>query len=416
MSEFKLKEKCSINSNMDSDKFVGIKCEKGDYSIHFPLGFRIAETDKELRRDIILLFNSIKKTTKMKKSESETYNEFIEYSQLDFLFQAYLAVIYDFYNRGYYHEQEVIYNISKRGKVNWSRTIKTQKPYLQDEQVFYLNFITTRKSINENEMITLIHEYCVYESFKKIGWLFTSKLPARPKLKFNYKLFKSILIQKLYNTFNDTNKTLFRNMLAIIDYEGEENNRQDYYYGTYRYEYVWECMIDRIFGICNKEKFFPKTSWKLNDMVYSNSKLKPDSVMITNDHIYILDAKYYKYGQTKNPKDLPKSTSINKQITYGEYVAENEKFDYEYGEKRIVYNAFIMPFDSKNSKWKLDSDIFSIGEGVSDWKTGSKPYEHVQGILIDIKHLIYLDMQSSVEEMMHLAKCIENSVENMKDE
>ena len=205
-------------------------------------------------------------------------------------------------------------------------------------------------------------------------------------------------------------------MLAIIDYEGEENNRQDYYYGTYRYEYVWECMIDRIFGICNKEKFFPKTSWKLNDMVYSNSKLKPDSVMITNDHIYILDAKYYKYGQTKNPKDLPKSTSINKQITYGEYVAENEKFDYEYGEKRIVYNAFIMPFDSKNSKWKLDSDIFSIGEGVSDWKTGSKPYEHVQGILIDIKHLIYLDMQSSVEEMMHLAKCIENSVENMKDE
>ena len=108
MSEFKLKEKCSINSNMDSDKFVGIKCEKGDYSIHFPLGFRIAETDKELRRDIILLFNSIKKTTKMKKSESETYNEFIEYSQLDFPFQAYLAVIYDFYNRGYYHEQEVI--------------------------------------------------------------------------------------------------------------------------------------------------------------------------------------------------------------------------------------------------------------------------------------------------------------------
>ena len=70
-------------------------------------------------------------------------------------------------------------------------------------------------------------------------------------------------------------------------------------------------------------------------MVYSNSKLKPDSVMITNDHIYILDAKYYKYGQTKNPKDLPKSASINKQITYGEYVAENEKFDYEYGEKRI---------------------------------------------------------------------------------
>ena len=35
------------------------------------------------------------------------------------------------------------------------------------------------------------------------------------------------------------------------------------------------------------------------------------------------DAKYYKYGWTQLPKDLPSSSSINKQISYGEYIAIN---------------------------------------------------------------------------------------------
>lgn len=251
MKDFNLRDKCSINTNYDTDTFVGIKCENGDYSICFPLGFQMSESDRQLRKDILLLLNSIKETT-MKK-ESEVYNDFKEYSQLDFPFQAYLALIYDYYNRGYYHEIEVIYNVSKRGKIDWNRTIKTQKPSIQDGQAFYLDFVTKRNSINENELITLIHEYCVFDSFEKIGWLFTDKLPSKPRLKFNYKLFKSVIREKLGRTFNDKNKKLFRNMLAIIDYEGENNEQREYKYGTNRFEYVWESMIDRVFGIEKKE-------------------------------------------------------------------------------------------------------------------------------------------------------------------
>ena len=55
MVDFKLRDKCSVNTNWNADTFVGIKCEKGDYSIHFPLGFHVSDTDKELRKDILLL-------------------------------------------------------------------------------------------------------------------------------------------------------------------------------------------------------------------------------------------------------------------------------------------------------------------------------------------------------------------------
>ena len=67
------------------------------------------------------------------------------------------------------------------------------KPTIQDDEVYYLNFITRRNKINENNMITLIHEYCVYESFLKIGWLFTGALPQPPRIKRNDKLFLSVL-------------------------------------------------------------------------------------------------------------------------------------------------------------------------------------------------------------------------------
>lgn len=410
MAEFSIRDRCSINTNSESDAFVGIKCENGDFSLHFPLGFRIAKEEKDLRRDILLLLSKIKETTA--KRESEIYDQYYRQSSLAFPFQAYLTVIYDYYNRGYYKEHEMQYNVSNKGKIDWGRTIKTQRLVLQDGNAFYLNFVTKKSTINENELISLIHEYCVYESFEKIGWLFTEKLPSKPRLKYHHKLFKGIVKEKLNQTFNDRNKLLFRSMMAIIDYQGEEQPQKDYKFGTNRFEYVWEMMIDRVYGIKEKAFYFPKTTWRLGRN-YNNACLEPDSIMLMEDKIFVLDAKYYKFGQTKKASDLPESTSINKQITYGEYIAENHKFDEKHGKDRKVYNAFIMPFDAFSEFWKCDETTFCIGDAISDWKAGAKEYEHVLGVLIDVKHLMQINVTEDQEEIMKLAECIENYVENM---
>lgn len=41
---------------------------------------------------------------------------------------------------------------------------------------------------------------------------------------------------------------------------------------------------------------------------------------------FALDAKYYRFGATGNPKHLPPSSSINKQIAYGEHVNARTEF------------------------------------------------------------------------------------------
>ena len=408
MAEFSIRDKCSVNTNWDEDTFVGLKCKDGDFSVHFPLGFVIPGDDKELRRDIIVLLSVIGKTTARK--ESEIQNEARIYNCTEFPFQAYLSIIRDFYERGYFKEREIHFTVAKRGKIDWNRTIKTQKPYIQDNDSFYLDFVTRKNQVNENELISLIHEYCVYESFSKVGWLFTTTLPKKPRIKRNIRLFKSILITKISNTFNDRNRKLFQDMLAVILYNGEENSEKNYRYGTYRFEYVWEALINKVYGIREKREYFPNTYWSIDGVQYENACLEPDTIMIWNGNVYVLDAKYYKYGVTRRMTDLPESTSINKQITYGEFIAEQECFKKKHGENYKVYNAFIMPYAQKNGE-----ELKNIGIAYSNWKTNEKSYENIQGILLDIKHLMYASWGQNVEEIEKLVQCIEGGIKNAEN-
>ncbi len=411
MVNFSIREKCKINTNIDTDTFVGIKCEDDDLSIHFPIGFRLSDDDKELRKDILLLMNTISSTVGRK--ESEIKNKSSVFNCVGFPFQAYLVIIHDYCARGYYKEIELQYNVCKKGKIDWNRTIKTQKSFVQNNDVFYLDFVTKKNLVKEDELITQIHKYCVYDAFEKIGWLFTSSMPAKPQIKFNIKTFRSVLRDKLLNTFNDRNRLLFKSMLAIVEYLDGEKSSRDYKYGTYRFEYVWEMLIDKVYGIRNKEDYYPKTTWNFETYQYNvrdeyeNSSLRPDSIMLYDGDVYVLDAKYYKYGVIRNPALLPKSTDINKQITYGEYIAEQNKFKKIHGKNYKVYNAFIMPFDAIKSG---SESVLRIGQAMGNWKSGMKEYEKVQGILIDVKHLMKIGVRNDYDEITQLAKSIKQYV------
>ncbi|MBD5544168.1 MAG: LlaJI family restriction endonuclease [Lachnospiraceae bacterium] len=406
MREIDIRSKCRVNSNYEMDTFVGLRCSDGDISINFPIGYHISDDNKELRKDIMLLFTTLSVNTERK--ESELLGQENSFDEVEFPLQSYMYIIKDFFARGCYREQEVSYKVAKTGKINWNRTIKTQKPYVQDNEVFYLDFVSKKSSIKENELITLVHEYCVYESFERIGWLFTKVMPKKPRIAKREKVFRTVLKEKISSTFNDRNRMLFRHMLAIIDFEGDKDSDKNYWYGTHRFEYVWEKMIDKVFGIENKADYFPKTIWYVNGNRYDNASLEPDTIMLYGNNVYILDAKYYKYGVTGKAWDLPESISINKQITYGEYVANEQKFKKIHGNDMKVYNAFLMPFDSLKSKYLGSPEILKVGTAVSNWKDNFEEYQKIQGILIDVKTLMNINVRQEMKEIEKLAKLIES--------
>ena len=404
MTSNALSDRCHVNTNIENDVFVGIQKKDDYYEVSFPLGYHLSQDEKGLRKDILSLINVLAKYSD--RRDSEIYGGLTSDDASGVPVQAYLYIIKDFFERGYYKERENYYQVAKRGKINWGKTIKTQKPVIQDDEAYYLDFVVKKNTMNEDELITLVHKYCVYQSFDRFGWLFTSFVPVKPKTGLTTKMMMSVVANKLQNTFKDQNKQLFKNMLVVLR-QLDDDSQEEFRYGTYRFEYIWEKMIDRVFGIPEKMDYFPKTTWNLSGgKQYDNACLEPDSIMLYGGKVYVLDAKYYKYGWSGAPGHLPESTSINKQITYGEYIAEADKFAKE-GKHPIVYNAFLMPYDSQGKKFPTDKPIHYIGTATSDWKSGSEKYENVIGVLLDVKYLIGLDGQQQETEISRLASLIE---------
>ncbi len=401
MEQFLLEDKCQVNTNKGIDNFVGIKCDNGIISVSFPLGYHLEE-GKATRDDVFLLIRTLSRNCDHKKSEvAQSENDF--HDNIEFPMASYLYLIRDFKEHGYYKETDIQYKTAKRGKIDWARTIKTQKPYIQNGNAVYLNFVTKKTSMNDDQLITLIHEYCVYESYKQMGWLFTKHMPAKPRIKFQPTLFKSVIREKLNSTFNDRDRELFQNMYAIVSDLGDNQTDNSFTYGTTDFESVWEHMVNRLYGVpdSDKEKYFPKTFWVIDDNPGRNSSLKPDTIMLwKDDNAYVLDSKYYKYGSTGKPEDLPQSASVSKQIIYGEHIANNWDFEH-------VYNAFILPFDAGE---RNAEKIKYIGYAGSDWKSNDKTYEKILGYLLDVKYLMEKSTEKDDEEIKKLAEQIKSDV------
>lgn len=152
-----------------------------------------------------------------------------KHQNVEFPIHAYLFIISDFLNHGYYQKKEQIYKRGTSGKINWSRTIKQVRPQIAEDSPVYLEFITRRTLHNKNALLTLIHKYCVYESFQKLGFLFSSYKPQKPELAFNKSLFCSVIKSKIASTFNEKDLLLFKNMLDMIDYLDNSSEKKRFH-------------------------------------------------------------------------------------------------------------------------------------------------------------------------------------------
>ena len=409
-NSFSLFDACVYNANLnEKDYFVGIKYENDNLRVNFPLGYKKAATEEELKRDVLNLIGVL-------SSLSDSNESFIQKQKVShkeivvFPIHAYLYLIKDFLSNGYYFEKEVVYEKSTHGKANWTKTVKQVKPFLQDSSIFYTEFITRKIKHNENQLISQIHQYCVWESFSKIGWLFSSFIPVKPRIKFNKSLFLSIIKSKVSQTFNEKTILLFNYMIDVIEFLDKSCETKNFTYGTNEFEYIWEMMVDSVFGEKNKTKYYPHCYWEIEGKEYSSdqiefrqSSLRPDTIMITdkcseNQRIFVLDSKYYKYGESKQLNHLPMSGSIIKQIAYAEYIENKENIG-ELNKSKAIYNAFIMPFESKNSK-----NMKFVGSAKADYKIGNKSYYNIKAILIDTKFLMenYVHNDKMIKELADL--------------
>lgn len=105
---------------------------------------------------------------------------------------------------------------------------------------------------------------------------------------------------------------------------------------------------------------------------------------------------------------MPNGSSINKQITYGEYLEKYKGVD-----TGSLFNAFIMPYNMADNPFKLTSFVGNIGEAIGDWRYNRKYYERIQGVVMDTRYLMYHYSGKPIKEKVALAKCIETVLERV---
>ena len=398
-----------ISSEKASDLFVGLRFHEGIPEVVFPHGFVISQDEKQCRKDILRLLTVLQRFSHQEDGTSVRDKDNL-LSRLPL--SSYQYVILDYLMHGYYTEKEIRYYQSQRGKINWKRTIQMENPQIDGDNLVYLDYQVRKNEVNNRTLLTEIHRYCVYESFRLFGWLYfpSEVTPQKPQIPFNKDMFLSVLSDAIQNTFDDTKTRLFQSMVNIVIAESETYDSRNAVLGVNRFDPVWEGLIDYVFGEDNKDQFFPHATWTIiqNGIISKSSPLLPDTIMRSDEKIYVLDAKYYQYGISYDPSDLPQTSSIQKQITYGKHISGQGVVP-----KGSVYNAFIMPFaaDIKASPYRF------VSVGTADWEKYTPEtlnYAYVLGVLLDTRWLLTNYSKHNNLEIERLAELIEGSLASYK--
>lgn len=376
-----LKDICYVSSNYSNDNYVGIKFLDDDIKVYFPMGYEIPSDNSECRKSIISLLKTISIERILNKSDSKY--SLNNGKDKEIPINSFLWIIDDYLKNGLYTDKEKIYKKGKNGKINWKKTLNT-KFYISNNSAIYLDPYVEKNTLEDN-IITDIHAYCVGASIDYIGWIFGNIPRPNNNIKVErIAYYVSIINKELIQSFDDKKKTLLMNLKMILEMSCGDYRIKMKNIGTNSYEYIWEYMVNSVYGNLDTKLYFPNSKYHLIgfDNNIESSSLRPDTVLEVEKDLYILDSKYYKYGITKNPFDLPNTDSIQKQITYGDYAKNKIQ------KHRKIFNAFIIPYNKYNNKFGLEKNIEYVGFAESSWRNSKELYDHISVILIDTKFLI----------------------------
>ncbi len=378
-------DKCLLSTAKKGFDFVGIKFDK-KVQVIFPVGYCIPNDDATLKRDILLLIKSFSLTESDEKEQMYTGAEHLDHFKLPL--NAYFWLISDYINNGLYGCRTKLSKQSLSGKIDWKKTIQRDKAIVSNGGFVYMDPFH-EQSKNTETLITEIEKYCLNLANQFFSWLFGDLSVSKSvfsDLHIQYML--GVLKKEMMISFTDHKKTLIRNMAQILSgLDDEIIKSRIYSYGTYNYSSVWESMIKRIYNNVDLSDYNPSTKWNLivPGEMPSNRDLRPDAIHHDKkrDKYYILDAKYYGGNTGEFDINLPKSSDIEKQITYAQELEFSRKIPAE-----SVFNAMILPYNKLENTFSLNKDIEYIGYASASWASKKRSYESVEIVFADTAYIM----------------------------
>jgi hypothetical protein len=279
---------------------------------------------------------------------------------------------------------------------------------ISDGSIVYLHTFRNHNKVAD-DILSEAYRYCLNQSIRVAGWLYG--LDSFPDDAWDFTLAKKEeyyyeIRNRLDSTFEEVRKLRLHHMLNIIKAFDVGISDKAVEYGVDSYEYVFQSLVSSILGnVDDISMYYPRAHYQLPSGRHRSSSLKPDTVMVDGDSLFIIDSKFYRYGLTNDPSDLPSSDSVQKQLTYAEFAKLNMSAGINH-----IYNAFLIPADLSSQQEPDGPKLLSwAGYAQSDWKPNDEDYHTVQLILIDLRGLMHSWMRrNDIDYVGCVGKIIKN--------
>lgn len=209
-------------------------------------------------------------------------------------------------------------------KINWSKTITSTDPFIQNGCPIYLKPVNKKKQINFDEELLIIYYSILNYASKTYG--FENKIDCNLDLiepsKFIHYLRgfgKNRLLQIKYKYFSDKSLLLWNLCFRFFCCTSSKcyNENKDEYLLVKDFNIVFEDVIDELIGDKNAPaKLKDQSDGKRVDHLYKDASLVLNSSQDDKPVYYIGDSKYYKRNTEVGEE------SIYKQFTYAKNVIQ----------------------------------------------------------------------------------------------
>ncbi|MGB7474366.1 LlaJI family restriction endonuclease [Trichococcus sp.] len=359
----------SINKNGTLKLQVcGLANIQGKNYFFFPKGYNDQSSSSQKKETAKLLFHSIlkyKNTVTLSEDEldwlGKDSNDSSYLNLVDWLISDYLSY-------GFFFESLKSQDVNGKGKINWSKTIKTKLPFVEKNRFHYLEVLTAKNENNSNNLITQIHKKVVYECLEKYGWLYSiPNSTMHIELPLSVEEQVLLLQKRLRDTYAGHDIKLLTSLIQYL--QSVKGSIHDYSLVTPYFYNIWEEMLQHSF---QHDPFLqnhvPKPYWVVDSNKMYTRQI-PDILVKIEDGLVILDAKYYSTS-TGELSRFPGWESIVKQLYYSKSLEDKYK---------NIKNIFVLP-----DTIRCNSGFKKIGYTSVEGKESDFGYVFAFGIDIDL--------------------------------
>lgn len=356
---------------------VGIHFHHDKLNIMLPKNTNEEFFDSE--KHINLLIRGL---TDNKLSNSSSYDEFNSVKTSDF-FDVINWLINDFKKNGIYLNTST-YTNKKRGKLNWKKTVKKVKPFLNGNNFEIMEFFKDRKRHDLDE-ISLLHIHVINMISKNYGSLFQGFVFNGNKIKMDLRENKRL--EKLLKhaiTISNINREIYLFKHLLIYLQLIQTNNDNVSISTKSFHVFFENMC-KWYKNHNHElmQYIPSAKWNFqlpDESITRNVENNqiPDILVNNSGKLDIYDAKYYDLSYLKSSKAINSVPldwySVGKQFFYA------LSFNYEKSGLKKGDNYFIFPYHSSNL------ELIKIGDIIID--NNFNELQRINIMLIDALKLL----------------------------